>query len=47
MCISPSSAIWLNDGERWFAKFTRKQIQRSVDGSVAVLEADIAAFILR
>ena len=43
--LTPTSASWLNQVERWFAELTRKRIHRSVHRSVAELEADIAAFI--
>ncbi len=43
--VSPTSASWLTQIERWFAELTRKQIQRGVYRSVAELEADIMAFI--
>jgi len=43
--FTPTSSSWLNHVERWLAEPTRKQIQRGVHGSVAQLEADVAAFI--
>jgi transposase len=43
--FTPTSASWINQVERWFAKLTRKQIQRGVHTSVAQLEADIRTFI--
>jgi len=43
--FTPTSASWINQVERWFAKLTRKQLQRGVHRSTAELEADIAAFI--
>ncbi len=43
--FTPTSASWLNQVERWFAKLTRKQLQRGVHPSVGQLEADIAAFV--
>lgn len=35
----------INQVERWFAEFTRKQIQRGVHTSVRQIEADIRTFI--
>lgn len=43
--LTPTSASWINQVERWFAELTRKQIQRGVHTSVAQLEADIRSFI--
>lgn len=40
-----TSASWINQVERWFAEFTRKQLQRGVHRSSAEVEADIDAFI--
>ena len=43
--VTPTSASWINQVERWFAELTRKQIQRGVHTSVRQLEADIRIFI--
>lgn len=43
--LTPTSASWVNQVERWFAELTRKQLQRGVHTSVGQLEADIAAFV--
>ena len=43
--FTPTSASWINQVERWFAKLTRKQLQRGVHTSTRQLEADIRAFI--
>jgi len=43
--FTPTSASWINQVERWFAKPTRKQLQRGFYKSTAELEADIATFI--
>ncbi len=43
--FTPTSASWINQVERWFAKLTRKQLQRGVCTSTRQLEADIRAFI--
>lgn len=43
--FTPTSAPWINQVERRFAKLTRKQLQRGVHRSTAELEADILAFI--
>lgn len=45
--FTPTSGSWINQVERWFAELTRKQLQRGVHRSVAQLEADIRAFIVR
>ena len=45
--ITPTSASWINQIERWFAELTRKQLQRGVHASVKDLEADIITFIER
>ena len=43
--FTPTSASWLNQVERWFAEFRRKQLQRGVHRSTLQFEADIRAFI--
>lgn len=43
--LTPTSASWLNQVERFFALLTEKQIRRGVHRSVAALTADITAFI--
>ena len=43
--VTPTSASWINQVERWFAELTRKQLQRGVHTSTRQLEADIRAFI--
>ncbi|MCE2485382.1 MAG: IS630 family transposase [Desulfurellaceae bacterium] len=43
--FTPTSASWINQGERWFAELTRKQLRRGVHTSTSQLEADIRAFI--
>jgi hypothetical protein len=43
--LTPTSASWLNQVERFFAALTDKKIRRGVHRSVAQLTADIAAFI--
>ena len=43
--VTPTSASWINQVERWFAELTRKKIQRGVHTSVRQLEADIKSFI--
>jgi len=43
--FTPTSASWLNQVERWFAEFTRKQIQRGVHRSVRELETVAKAYI--
>ena len=45
--FTPTSALWINRVERWFAELTRKQLQRGVHTSTKQLEADILAFIDR
>jgi transposase len=45
--LTPTSASWLNQVERFFALLTEKKIRRGVYRSVAALRADIAAFIER
>src|SRR5665213_4156371 len=44
-CITPTSASWINQVERWFAELTRKQLRRGVHTSTSHLERDIATFI--
>ena len=43
--LSPTSASWFNQVERWFAELTRKQPQCGVHRSTAELEVDIVACI--
>lgn len=43
--LTPTSASWLNQVERFFALLTDKRIRRGVHRSVAELTADITAFI--
>jgi transposase len=45
--LTPTSASWINQVERFFALLTDKRIRRGVHRSVASLKADIAAFIDR
>ena len=45
--LTPTSASWLNQVERFFALLTDKQIRRGVHRSVTDLQADISAFIER
>ena len=45
--LTPTSASWINQVERFFALLTDKRIRRGVHRSVASLNADIAAFIER
>ena len=45
--LTPTSASWINQVERWFAELTRRQIRRGVHTSTNQLEADIRAFIER
>jgi transposase len=45
--LTPTSASWLNQVERFFALLTDKKIRRGIYRSVAVLKADIASFIAR
>src|ERR1700756_2917203 len=45
--LTPTSASWLNQVERFFALLTDKKIRRGIYRSVAVLKADIASFIDR
>jgi transposase len=43
--LTPTSASWLNQVERFFATLTDKKIMRGIHRSVAQLTADIRAFI--
>jgi transposase len=43
--LTPTSASWLNQVERFFALITERRIRRGVYRSVAALRADITAFI--
>ena len=43
--LTPTSASWLNQVERFFALITERQIRRGIHRSVAALRADITAFI--
>jgi transposase len=43
--LTPTSASWLNQVERFFALLTDKKIRRGIYRSVAALKADIASFI--
>ena len=43
--LTPTSASWLNQVERFFALITGKKIRRGVYKSVVALRADIASFI--
>jgi transposase len=43
--LTPTSASWLNQVERFFAFLTDKKIRRGIYRSVAALRADIASFI--
>jgi transposase len=45
MHLTPTSASWLNQVERFFAALTNKKIRRGVHRNVAQLTADIAAFV--
>jgi transposase len=45
--LTPTSASWLNQVERFFALLTDKKIRRGIYRSVALLRADIASFIAR
>jgi transposase len=44
--LTPTSASWLNQVERFFALLTEKKIRRAIYRSVTALKADIASFIL-
>ena len=43
--LTPTSASWLNQVERFFGLLTDKKIRRGIYRSVAALKADIASFI--
>lgn len=43
--LTPTSASWLNQVERFFALITEKKIRRGIYRSVAALKEDIKAFI--
>jgi transposase len=43
--LTPTSASWLNQVERFFAFLTDKKIRRGIYRTVAALKADIASFI--
>jgi transposase len=43
--MTPTSASWLNQVERFFALITERRIRRGIYRSVAALRADIRAFI--
>jgi transposase len=43
--LTPTSASWLNQVERFFALLTERRIRRGIYRSVAALRADIMAFI--
>ncbi|NWG52980.1 MAG: IS630 family transposase [Hydrogenophilaceae bacterium] len=43
--LTPTSASWLNQVERFFALITERKIRRGIHRSVAALKADIMAFI--
>jgi transposase len=43
--LTPTSASWLNQVERFFALLTDKKIRRGIYRSVAALKADIASFL--
>jgi len=43
--LTPTSASWLNQVERFFALLTDKKIRRGIYRSVAALKTDIASFI--
>jgi len=45
MCISPTSASWLNLVERWFATLTEKKIKRGAHRSTRTLEAAIREYL--
>jgi DDE superfamily endonuclease len=45
--LTPTSASWLNQVERFFALITERKIRRGFYRSVAALRADIASFIER
>lgn len=43
--FTPTSASWINLGERWFATLTEKQIRRGVHRSVRQLETAIKSYL--
>ena len=43
--FTATSALWLNQVERWLAVLTRKKLHRGLHRSVAELNADIMSFI--
>jgi transposase len=43
--LTPTSASWLNQVERFFALITERKIRRAVHRSVATLRADIMSFL--
>src|SRR5947209_14279992 len=43
--LTPTSASWLNQVERFFALITERKIRRGIYRSVTALRADIASFI--
>jgi hypothetical protein len=45
--LTPTSASWLNQVERFFALITERKIRRGTYQSVAAVRADIASFIER
>jgi transposase len=45
--LTPTSASWLNQVERFFALITERKIRRGIYRSVAALRADIMAFLER
>ena len=45
--LTPTSASWLNQVERFFALITERKIRRGIYRSVVALKADIMAFIER
>jgi hypothetical protein len=45
--LTPTSASWINEGERFFALLTDEQIRRGVHPSVAALKDAIHAFLDR
>ncbi len=45
--LTPTSASWLNQVERFFALLTERKIRRGVYHSVAALKTDIMSFIAR
>ncbi|HKV16666.1 MAG TPA: IS630 family transposase [Reyranella sp.] len=45
--LTPTSASWLNQVERFFALITERKIRRSIHRSVVALRADIRSFIER